>query len=98
MIRTVLIEDEVEQRKYLTSMVRDYFPAIDIVGEADSVSSGKEIILQYLPDLVILDIVLKDGNGFEILSQLEHLQFKLIFISGYEEYALKAIKYRALDY
>ncbi len=97
MIRTVIIDDDYH-RKRITSMVSDHIPMVDIVADADSVSTGSETILQHMPDLVLLDIVLKDGNGFDILSQIEHVQFKVIFISGYEEYALQAIRYSALDF
>ena len=98
MIRTIIIDDEQSNREILSSMLQDHFPKADIVGEADSVGSGLEAIRQHSPDLVLLDIRMGDGEGFDILKQLGTIDFKVIFITAFEEYALKAIKFSALDY
>ena len=98
MIRTIIIDDEQSNREILSSMLQDHFPKADIVGEADSVESGLEAIRQHSPDLVLLDIRMGDGEGFDILKQLGTIDFKVIFVTAFEEYALKAIKFSALDY
>ena len=98
MIRTLVIDDERSNREYLISMLDKYFPNIKVVGEASSVRSGIEAIRSLGPDMVFLDIRLGDGEGFDILSEIGTIDFKLIFITAFEEYALKAIKFSALDY
>ena len=57
-----------------------------------------ETILKHHPDLVLLDIRMKDGTGFDLLEQFENIDFKVIFVTAYDEYAIKAIKFSALDY
>lgn len=98
MIRTLIIEDEVKNRKRLTNIIDEHFPGITVVGEADGVKSGLEKIQQLKPELILLDIRLDDGDAFELLEKLDRIFFKIIFITAYEEYALKAIKFSALDY
>ncbi|HNW52164.1 MAG TPA: LytTR family DNA-binding domain-containing protein [Prolixibacteraceae bacterium] len=98
MIRTVLIDDEVECRMATRLMILKYCPELEIVGEADGVSSGLEAIERLNPDLVMLDIQMQDGTGFEFIVKLEHIPFSVIFITSYDQFALKAFQYSALDY
>ncbi|MFH0893577.1 MAG: LytTR family DNA-binding domain-containing protein [Bacteroidota bacterium] len=98
MINTVIIDDEKKSRAAISAILTESCPEVRIVGEADSVSSGIEVINKLKPDLIFLDIRMTDGTGFNLLSQFDHLDFHIIFITGYEEYALKAIKISALDY
>lgn len=98
MIRSLIIDDNKNHRDYLGEMIRNHFPKIDIVGEADGVEAGIQSIEKLKPELVLLDIQMEDGDGFDLLKRLENISFKVIFVSAYEEYALKAIKFSALDY
>lgn len=98
MIRAVIIDDEPEIRELNESLLKEYFPEIEMVGQADSVKSGVELITDVKPDLVLLDIEIKGGSGFQILQQLRPYEFKTIFITGFNDYAIKAIKFNALDY
>jgi two-component system LytT family response regulator len=98
MIRTLIIDDEKNNREKIRRLLEDHFPNIQVVGEADRVRSGIESIFSNNPELVLLDIRLPDGDAFELLEQLDQVNFKIIFITAYEEYALKAIKFSALDY
>jgi len=79
-------------------MINDHFPNISIIGEAEGVESGKKAIEKLRPDLVLLDIKMGDGDAFDLLTQIDNIFFKIIFVTAYEEYALKAIKFSALDY
>jgi two-component system LytT family response regulator len=69
-----------------------------VVGEADSVSTGVDIIKKTNPNIVFLDIELEDGTGFDILGKFDKINFKVIFITGLDSYGIKAIKFSALDY
>jgi len=79
-------------------MIGDNFPNINLIGEADGVESGVEAIEKLRPELVLLDIKMGDGDAFDLLEKINNIFFKIIFITAYEEYALKAFKFSALDY
>jgi two-component system LytT family response regulator len=98
MIRTIIIDDELMAREAIGNMVNLYCPNLELVGTADGVNSGYEAIKKYSPDLVLLDIKMPDGTGFDLLQRFESISFKFIFITAYEEYAIQAFKFSALDY
>jgi two-component system LytT family response regulator len=98
MIRTIIIDDEENIRLRLKDMIIENFPQISIIGEADGVKSGVKLIEESRPELVLLDIRMEDGNAFDLLERVKLVFFKVIFITAYEEYALQAIKFSALDY
>ena len=95
MIRTLIIDDEENIRLRLKDMIIENFPQISIIGEADGVESGVVAIAELEPELVLLDIRMEDGNAFDLLTRVKPVSFKIIFITAYEEYALKAIKFSA---
>jgi len=98
MLRTIIIDDEQSVRKTLEKLLARNCPNVKLVAEADGVNSGIETIRKYHPDLILLDIKMDDGTGFDLLKQLEPVDFKVIFITAYDQYAIKAIKFSALDY
>ena len=103
MIKTIIIEDIIDNREALKRLLASDCPEVQIIGEADSVQSGVNLILRERPDLVILDIQLRDGTGFDILSELldrNRIDFEIIFFTahGNFENATKAIEYSALDF
>lgn len=98
MLRTLIIDDEKNNRNKIRELLETHFPNVQIVGEADGVKTGLESIVNHSPELVLLDIQLTDGDAFDLLNLLGQVTFKIIFITAYEEYALKAIKFSALDY
>ena len=98
MLRTIIIDDEESVRKTLVKLAKRYCPNVRIIAEADGEQSGVKAIKKHHPDLVLLDIKMDDGTGFDLLKQLEPVDFKVIFITAYDQYAIKAIKFSALDY
>jgi two-component system LytT family response regulator len=98
MIRTILIEDEGKQRKYITRLVKDYFPQLTLVGQADSIQSGLKIIQELSPDLILLGSRFRDGLGFSVLRAIKDNAYKTIFFAASEDYALKALRFNVLDY
>ncbi|MEZ5195601.1 MAG: LytTR family DNA-binding domain-containing protein [Bacteroidales bacterium] len=98
MLRTIIIDDEAHMRQTLEKMVSRFCPNLKLVGMADGVKSGVEAIQKYHPELVLLDIKMNDGTGFDLLKKLESVDFKVIFITAYDQYAVKAFKFSAIDY
>jgi len=98
LLRTLIIDDEVLMRQTMEKLVHEHCPNVKLLAKAESVKSGVEAIRKYHPDLVLLDIKMDDGSGFDLLKQLEPIDFKVIFVTAYDEYAIKAIKFSALDY
>jgi two-component system LytT family response regulator len=98
MLRTIIIDDEAHMRQTLEKMVRRFCPDLNIVATADGVKAGIDAIQKHNPDLVLLDIKLEDGTGFNILEKLEPVDFKVIFVTAYDQYAIKAFKFSAIDY
>jgi two-component system, LytTR family, response regulator len=98
MLSIIIIDDEPKARETIINILKYSNIDLKIAGEADSIASGFGIITQNKPDLILLDINLPDGNGFDLLNRFEKISFGVIFITAYEEYAIKAIKFSALDY
>jgi two-component system LytT family response regulator len=98
MLRTVIIDDEAHVRETLTRLLVMHCPQVKVVGEAYSVASGLKIIRELNPQLVLLDIKMDDGSGFDLLRRLEVIDFKVIFITAYEKYAVQAFKFAAIDF
>jgi two-component system LytT family response regulator len=98
MIRTLIIDDEENNRQRLLKVIHDHFQNIKVVGEADGVDTGFLAIQNHKPELVLLDIKMADGDAFDLLEKIGSVFFKIIFVTAHEEYALKAFKFCALDY
>jgi two-component system LytT family response regulator len=79
-------------------MLKLHCPNARLVAQAEGVTSGMAMIRSHHPDLVLLDIKMKDGTGFDLLEKLHNIDFRIIFITAYDQYAIKAFKYSALDY
>ncbi|MEN9441481.1 MAG: hypothetical protein RLZ33_1558 [Bacteroidota bacterium] len=94
--KTILVEDERLAREELKSLLKEYLE-VDIIGEAKNGEEGIALIKEQKPDLVFLDINMPGMNGFEMLKHLEEIP-RVIFVTAYDEYALKAFEVNALDY
>jgi len=97
-MKIAIIDDEKHLIDRLTSVVTKFFPDYEIVGTAGGVKEGIALISLKQPDIVLLDIHLSDGMGFDIIKNLFPVNFKLIFITAHEQFAIKAFKFSALDY
>jgi two-component system LytT family response regulator len=97
-MRTVIIDDEENARQTIAKMIDQECDDVKVVAEADSIKSGIDVLNSYQPDVVLLDIQLPDGTGFDLLDEIDSHDFKLIFITAFEEYAVKAFKFSAIDY
>jgi len=98
MIRTVLIDDETDSIRILQRLLENYCPQVSIVGTAGGVETALPLIRETRPDLVLLDIEMAQGNAFDLLNQLQPIDFKVIFVTAFDNYAVRAFKYSAVDY
>ncbi len=98
MLKTIIVDDEAHVRGTLRKFLEKYCPQVKIVNEAGSVSEAHEIINRHNPDLVLLDIQLGDGTGFDLLKNFESPNFKVIFITAHDQYAVQAFKVCAVDF
>jgi two-component system, LytTR family, response regulator len=98
-VKALVIDDERRSRDTLAGMLAKYCSDdVELVGEADGMRSGIEAITKCQPEVVFLDIQMPDGSGFKLLESLEEINFEVVFTTAYDQYAIKAIRYCALDY
>lgn len=97
-MKAIIIEDEIAATNLLSKILDDYCPNIDLIGKADSIQSGISLINELSPELIFLDIRLNGEKSFDMLDKLEDKSFYLIITTAYDEYAIKAFKYDAIDY
>ncbi|MEO6961483.1 MAG: LytTR family DNA-binding domain-containing protein [Puia sp.] len=98
MIRAIVIEDQENSRKILTDMLREHFKNIAVLAECSNNAEAKSAIENLHPDLVISDVELGNETVFTMLQQLDEMNFEILFTTGYDKYAIQAIKFAALDY
>jgi two-component system, LytTR family, response regulator len=97
-IKALIIDDEAFGREQVKSLLKKHFQQIEIVGEADNGKAAIQMIQAFKPHLLFLDIEMPDYNAFQILEALKEPDFEIIFITAYDQYAIQAIKFSALDY
>lgn len=98
LIQTVLVDDESNSLEALGILLEKYCPDVEVIGTAQSVEDAIKTIDDLQPELVFLDIALPDGQGFEVLEQVATRNFEVIFTTAYDQYALTAFEFSAIDY
>ena len=98
MLKALIIDDEVHCIDTLSILLADYCPEVEVVDKCPTPKRGLEAIEKLKPDLVFLDIEMPAMNGFELLEQFKQIPFSVIFTTSYDQYAIKAIRFSALDY
>ncbi len=98
MIKAVIVDDESKARENLKFIIEDNFPNIEIVKLCGTIQEAVDTIEFEKPDLVFLDIMMKGESGFDLFDKLSNITFDVIFITAYDEYAMKALKLNAVDY
>jgi two-component system, LytTR family, response regulator len=99
MIKAVIIDDEIDARNALQILLKEFCTeTIELIGEAGNIKEGIKLLEVRQPDLLFLDINMPDGNGFELLDSIPNKKFETIFITAYNDFALKAFRYSATDY
>ena len=97
-MNVVIIDDDSRIVSIISNLISSYFTDIKMVATAADIAGGYQVIMDNSPDLLFLDIDLPDGTGFDLLKKIPDINFKIIFVTAYEEYAIQAIKVSALDY
>jgi len=98
MIKAVIIDDEQGARNYLSKLIAEFCSNVEVVATAESADEGMKVINELKPELIFLDINMPYKSGFELLEQMEEINFEVVFTTAHNEYAIKAIKFSALDY
>ena len=98
MKKVLIIDDENRTRDLIAKMIESFGFDVETIPEGESVESGINAIIRNKPDIVFLDIQMPDGTGFDVIRSIENKTFEVIFITAHEEFAIKAIKFSALDY
>jgi two-component system LytT family response regulator len=97
-LHALIIDDEEDARVNLRVLMETFCPEVQIVGEADSMVSGYRLLKSTPTDILFLDIQMQDGTGFDLLDKIANPKFKLIFTTAFDDFALKAFRYSAVDY
>jgi two-component system, LytTR family, response regulator len=98
MIRSIIIDDEPHGRQSIKDALLKYCPGVSIVALCEDAQRGLQAIREFEPDLIFLDIQMPGMSGFALLQQLSPVTFQVIFVTSYDQYAVKAFKFSALDY
>ena len=97
-MRALIIDDEVNNCHNLKNILAKYCPAVQVLAMGHSAIEGLELIQQHQPDLIFLDIQMPGGSGFDLLEKLPSPDFKIIFVTAFDEFAIKALRLSAIDY
>jgi two-component system, LytTR family, response regulator len=97
-IAAILVDDEKNSREVLKKLLSKYCVIIEVIGEASNVEEAYDLIIKLQPQLIFLDIQMPRANGFSLLKKFEKIPFEVIFVTSYDQYAITAIKFNALDY
>jgi len=97
-LKTIIIDDEHDAVDFISSIIEEYCPGLEVVGKAHDIKEGDRIINEQKPDLLFLDVEMPHGTGFDLLANFPEKDFDVIFITAFNHYAIKAIKYSAVDY
>lgn len=98
MLNTIIVEDEDNAREMLQNLLAKYCPEVNVLAACGNIEDGLAAIEEHRPDLLFLDIEMQTGTGFDLLEKVEYRGFEVIFTTAYDTYALKAIKFSAIDY
>jgi len=95
---TIIIDDEPDAVDFITSIIGEYCPELEVTGKAHNIKDGVNLIKEIKPDLVFLDVEMPNGTGFDLLTHFPEKDFDVVFITAFNHYAIKAIKFSAVDY
>jgi len=97
-LKAIIIDDEPDAVNFIHSIIREYCKGVEVTGTAHNVPDGLEVIRRQHPDLLLLDVEMPHGSGFDLLANFPDKTFDVIFITAFNHYAIKAIKFSAVDY
>jgi two-component system LytT family response regulator len=97
-LKTLIVDDEADAVNFIRSIIAEYCPKLEVIATANTANDGVQMILEHQPELVFLDVEMPHGSGFDLLSRFPKKMFDVVFITAFNQYALKAIKFSAVDY
>ena len=97
-LKAIIIDDEARSRKALQIALSDYCPSVQIADIVETAEKGIAAIIKQKPDIVFLDVQMPGMSGFDLLSHFPEIDFDIVFITAHDHYAIKAIRFSALDY
>lgn len=97
-MKALIIDNETNLRSALKRLLQEFCPEITLTEEADGVKTGLHKIRTFLPDIVLLDVEMDDGSGFDLMKQVTDPSFQLIFVTAHNQYAIQAFRFSAIDY
>jgi two-component system LytT family response regulator len=97
-MKALIVDDEVSNRENLQQLLQRYAPDVNVCALAEDVDQALKAITHQRPELVFLDIQLQGQSGFDLLKQLDEINFEIIFVTAYDQYGIQAVKFAALDY
>lgn len=97
-VKSILIDDEKHNLDNLHALLDMYCPQVEVSGTALNAESGRILLHEHKPDLLFLDIQMPEQNGFDLLRSLQQYDFEIIFVTAYDQYAIQAMRFSAVDY
>jgi two-component system, LytTR family, response regulator len=97
-IKTLVIDDEMAARKTLRSLAREYTPELEVIGDVDSIAAAINFIHQEPPDLIFLDMQLRQESGLTLLERLKHFDFEVVITTAHSEFAVLSFDFGVIDY
>lgn len=97
-MKLLIIDNEPNQRTAINALLKVFCPEITVIEEADGVQTGLQKIKSFHPDIVLLDVEMDDGSGFDLMKQVSQPSFQLIFVTAHNKYAIEAFQFSAIDY
>jgi two-component system, LytTR family, response regulator len=96
--QVAIIEDDTEQQELVKGLLQAYEGTFEVIGLAEDINAGRDLLSRHQPDLVILDVMLGDHDCFELLNSLNSIPFKIIFTTSHDDFAVRAFRVSAIDY
>lgn len=97
-LKVLIIDDEQDAVGFINSIINEFCPKLEVIGKAHSSMEGVRAINELHPDLIFLDVEMPHGSGFDLLTQFPEKKFDVVFITAFDHYALRAIKFSAVDF
>ena len=97
-MKALIIDDEKNSTELTHHLLKSYCQNVRVVATGSSVEEGYSLIVKHQPDLVFLDVQMQDGTGFDLLNRFDSIEFKIVFITAYQEFAIHAFRRSAIDY
>ncbi len=98
MIQALIVDDEPNNVETLGYMLKRHCPDVAVIGSALNIQEGYDLICSLHPDLIFLDVQMHESTGFDLLSKFDRCDFEIIFVTAFDQYAMQAIKFSAIDY